>query len=76
MVKLFCGASCVKYSVPKTSYPKGWTLNSFYIRDWSLCEIMDQAGAGFHKPGQQQMLLFPMEAGQDDFTNEISSPGA
>ena len=44
------------------------------IRGWSLCEIMDQAGAGFHKPGQQQRLLFPVEAGQDDYIKEICSP--
>ena len=35
---------------------------------------MDQTGAGFHKPGQQQMLLFPVEAGQDDYIKEICSP--
>ena len=40
-------------------------------RGWSLCEIMDQAGAGFIKPGQQQRLLFPVEAGQDDYIKEI-----
>ena len=34
-----------------------------------MCEIIDQAGAGFYKPGQQQRLLFPVEAGQ-----EICSP--
>jgi hypothetical protein len=27
---------------------------------------MGQAGAGFHKPEQQQKLVFPVEAGQDD----------
>ena len=32
---------------------------------------MDQAGAGFHRPGQQQRLLFPVEAGQDDYIQEI-----
>ena len=31
--------------------------------------MMDQAGAG-----QQQMLLFPVEAGQDDHIKEIFSP--
>ena len=40
----------------------------------SLWEIIDQAGAGFYKPGQQQMLLFPLEAGQDDYIKEICSP--
>ena len=40
----------------------------------TLCEIMEQAGAGFHKPGQQQRLLFPVEAEQDDYINEICSP--
>ena len=35
---------------------------------------MDQAGAAFHKPGQQQRLLFPVEAGQDDYIKEICSP--
>ena len=35
---------------------------------------MDQAGAGFHKTGQQQRLLFPVEAGQDDYFKEIYSP--
>ena len=44
------------------------------IRGWSLCEIIDQAGAGFYSPGQQQMLLFPLEAGQDDYIKEICSP--
>ena len=33
---------------------------------------MDQAG--FYKPGQQQRLLFPVEAGQDDYIKEICSP--
>ena len=41
------------------------------IRGWSLCEIIDQAGAGFPKSGQQQRLLFPVEAGQDDYIKEI-----
>ena len=45
------------------------------LRGWSLCEIMDQVGAGFHKPGQQQRLLFPVEAGQDYYIKEICSPG-
>ena len=40
---------------------------------WSLCEIMDQAGAGFHKPEQQQRLLFPVEVGQDDYIKEMCS---
>ena len=35
---------------------------------------MDRTGAGFHKPGQQQRLLFPVEAGQDDYIKEICSP--
>ena len=35
---------------------------------------MDQVGAGFHKPGQQQWLLFPVEAGKDDYIKEIYSP--
>ena len=43
-------------------------------RGWSLCEIMEQAGAGFHKPGQQQRILFPVEAGQDEYIKEICSP--
>ena len=34
---------------------------------------MDQAGAGFHKPGQQQRLLFPVEALQDDYIKETGS---
>ena len=34
---------------------------------------MDQAGAGFYKPGLQQRLLFPVEAGQDDYFKEICS---
>jgi hypothetical protein len=38
-----------------------------YQRGWSLCEIIDHAGAGFYKPGQQQRLLFPVEAGPYDF---------
>jgi hypothetical protein len=52
-------------------------LNSINIRQrlvargWSLCEIIDQAGAGFPKPGQQQRLLFPVEAGQYDYIKEI-----
>jgi hypothetical protein len=37
------------------------------VRGWSLCEIMNQAEAGFHMPGQQQRLLFPVSAGQDDY---------
>ena len=35
---------------------------------------MDQAGAGFHKHGHQQRLLFRVEAGQDDYIKEICSP--
>ena len=35
---------------------------------------MDQAGAGFHKPGQQHRLQFPVEAGQDDYIQEICYP--
>ena len=38
---------------------------SFNQRGWSFCEIMDQAGVRFHKPGQQPRLLFPVEVGQD-----------
>ena len=34
-------------------------LNQICTRGWTLCEIMDQEGAGFLKPGQQQRLLFP-----------------
>ena len=34
---------------------------------------MDPAGAGFHKPGPQQRLLFPVEAGQDDYIKDIWS---
>ena len=41
------------------------------LRGWSLCEIMDQARAGFQKTGQQQRFLFPVEAGQDDYIKEI-----
>ena len=44
------------------------------IRGWSLGEIMEQAGAGFYKPGQQQRLLIPVEAGQDDYIKEMCSP--
>jgi hypothetical protein len=36
---------------------------------------MDKAGAAFHRPGQQQRLLFPVEAGQDDYIKEKGSPG-
>ena len=43
------------------------------IRGWNLCDIMDQAGAGFHRPKQQQRLLFPVEAGQNDYIKEIAS---
>ena len=43
-------------------------------RGWSLWEIMEQAGAGFHKPEQQQRLVLPVEAGQDDYIKEICSP--
>ena len=43
-------------------------------RGWSFCEIMEQAGAGFHMRGQQQRLLFPVEAGQDEYIKEICSP--
>ena len=35
---------------------------------------MDQAGAGFQRPGQQQRLLFPVEAGEGDYIEEICSP--
>ena len=35
---------------------------------------MEQAGAGFHMRGQQQRLLFPVEAGQDEYIKEICSP--
>ena len=45
----------------------GNTDAKFFLRGWSLCEIMDQAGAGFYKPGQQQRLLFP-EWKQDKMT--------
>ena len=34
---------------------------------------MDKAVAGFHKPGQQQRLLFPVEGGQDDYIKELCS---
>ena len=44
------------------------------IRGWSVCEIMYQAGAGLYKPGQQQRLLFHVEAEQDDYIKEICSP--
>ena len=53
----------------KTKMPlKCKTLNNFFLdryynlllRGWSLCEIRDQAGAGFYKPGQQQRLMFPV----------------
>ena len=46
------------------------------IRGWSVCEIMYQKGAGFYKSGQQQRLLFPVEAGQDDYIKEICSLSA
>ena len=51
--------------------------SSFFVfmnnleRGWNLCEIMEHAGAGFHKPGQQQSLPFPVETGQDDYNKEI-----
>ena len=35
---------------------------------------MDQAGAGFYKPGQQEKFLFPVEAGKDDYIKEICFP--
>ena len=35
---------------------------------------MDQAGAGFHKPGQKQRLQLHVEAGQYDYIKEICSP--
>ena len=44
------------------------------LRGWSLWEIMERAGAGFHKPEQQQRLVLPVEAGQDDYIKEICSP--
>ena len=37
-----------------------------FPRGKSLHEIMNQAGAGFHRPGEQQRLLLPPEAGQND----------
>ena len=35
---------------------------------------MEQTGAGFHKPEEQQRLVLPVEAGQDDYIKEICSP--
>ena len=49
-------------------------LFCYNVRGWCLCEIMDQSGAGFDKPGQQQRLLFPVEAEQDVYIKEICSP--
>ena len=66
--QLFCtilrrgGGSCLHVLIFSCSH---------VVRGWRLCEIIDQAGAGFHKPGQQQRLLFPVEAGQDDYIKEI-----
>ena len=39
-----------------------------------MCEIIDKAGAVFYKLVQQQRLLFPVEAGQDDYIKEICVP--
>ena len=44
------------------------------LKSWSLCEIIDQTGAGFYKLGQQQRLLFPVEVGQYDYIKQICSP--
>ena len=62
----------------------GWAEPSFSFcsssaknllkRARSFCEIMDQTGAGFLKPGQQQRLLFLVQAGQNDYIKEICSP--
>ena len=48
--------------------------HSVELRGWSLCEIIDEAGAGFYRPGQQQRLLFSVKAGQGDYIKEICSP--
>ena len=62
---------------PRSPFNSAEILNfqdRFNKRGWSLCEIIDQPGAGFYKPGQQQRLLFPVGAGQDDYIKEICSP--
>ena len=41
------------------------------LRSCRLCEISDLAGAGYHKPRQQQSPMFPVEAGPDDYIKEI-----
>ena len=58
----------------KKHQQKNLAIKKFCQRGWSLCEIIDQAGAGFNKPGQQQRLLSSVEAGQDDYIKEICSP--
>ena len=54
-----------KPKIGGSSPPSGTT--NFDERGWSLCEIMDQVGAGFYKAGQQQRLPFP-ELKQDKMT--------
>ena len=48
-------------------FQRFWWMIISELRGWSLCEIIDQAGAGFYKAGQQQRLLFP-ELKQDKMT--------
>ena len=67
---------CYKKTTQFLKTPYGMKLQIQGLRGCSLCEIMDQAKAGFHKPGQQQRLKFPVEAGQDNYIKEICSPRA
>ena len=55
----------------KAAYGKAALIRGCSQRGWSLCEIINQAGAGFYQPGQQRRILFPVEAGQDDYIKEI-----
>ena len=61
-------------NLPEKPYPYQVQETTATLRGWSLCEIMDQAGAGFYKPGQQQRLSL-LEGKQDKMTiKEICSP--
>ena len=48
-------------------FQRFWWMIISELRGWSLCEIIDQVGAGFYKAGQQQRLPFP-ELKQDKMT--------
>ena len=59
------------YVIVVVIFYKLYRISDYLLRGWSLREIMDQTRAGFHNPGQEQRLLFPVKAGQDDYIKEI-----